>query len=136
MSIRSIIAGIYEYRVGVATGCGLVVGVLWLQLCLAPQVNSAILVQVACREVESRTVDGARPPSLESRDYWGRPFFYASHDDCYLIASYGSDGRADAAYDLSLCQVTTGRHPRQTSCWWPTMDTVYINGKPFKACGK
>ena len=110
--------------------------ILWLQLCFAVQVNSAILAQAASQEVQTETVDGVRPRALKQRDYWGRPFLYLQSAECFAVVSFGSDGKPDDAYDLATCKLETGRHPPRTSCIWPTMDTVYVNGAPAKACGK
>lgn len=114
----------------------LVGGVLWLQFCFSVQVNAAIRAQAASAEVQRNTLGAIRPPSLTQKDYWERPFLYLTSADCFVVVSFGSDGKPDENYDLSVCKWPTGRYAPRTSCIWPTMDTVYINGLPAKACGK
>ncbi len=128
--------------------------ILWiaqLELCFTPQVRAAMTAAAACREIakwrwEHRetptpsTIDLASwrsdplPETVKSLDYWHRPFLYLHDDDCFVLVSYGSDGKPDAnqTYDLSLCRETTKR----STCGWPTKDTVFVNGEPLRYCLK
>lgn len=77
---------------------------------------------------------GQLPAALKTLDYWGRPFLYLHDSECFVLVSYGSDGKPDPneTYDLSLCRETTQR----STCAWPTIDTVFVNGEPLRYCLK
>lgn len=107
--------------------------VAWLELCYSAQINASIATRIAAAEVRRQTDGGVKPQTLASHDHWGRPFLYLTSSDCDLLVSYGSDGKPDDRYDLSMCELPA--EPR-SSCAWPTSDTIYINGEPRKACGK
>ena len=124
-----------------------------LLLCFTPQVNSSIAALhalgeiTAWREAQRLGLEyfdftshlargpGPVPPTLRSLDFWGRPFLYLHYDDgCFVLVSYGSDGKQDQGetYDHSLCQPTVTR----STCSWPTLDTVFVNGLPVRYCLK
>ena len=77
---------------------------------------------------------GPLPETVRTLDYWGHPFLYLHDGECFVLVSYGSDGKPDSneRYDLSLCRETAKR----STCAWPTIDTVFVNGEPLRFCLK
>jgi len=107
----------------------------WLEGPYSKQVNASIRTRRVSAAVAQRHRDeGAFPRVLEDRDSWGRPFGYFVRGDCVVLVSYGDDGAPDVTdYGPALCDSP----PRRTSsCWWPTLDTVFVNGTPVQSCSK
>ena len=126
---------LHKHWLAITICAGIAESFAWLQWSFSNQVNASMAAQNAVREVKERTVSGVKPQTLTTLDYYGRPFLYLASKDCDVIISYGANGKPDDTYDLSMCSLPTGRQAMHSACAWPTMDTIYINGEPRKACG-
>ncbi len=110
-------------------------GMLWLERSYSAQVNASLLTREVSEQIVESGTQSARASAIsDSRDHWGRPFAHFEREGCLVLVSYGSDGVPDTdGYGTSLCDAP----PRpSSSCWWPTRDTVFVNGKPLKYCLK
>lgn len=108
---------------------------VWLERCYSAQVNASIsAVKLSARIIGAKKTAPESPVGEEMLDRWGRPFARFEHGDCLVLVSYGSDGVPDRAdYGTSLCSAVP---QHRSSCWWPTRDTVVVNGVPTSACMK
>jgi hypothetical protein len=108
---------------------------VWLEQSYSSQVNASILTMKTSAHMIERQMQPANTTlAPESRDHWGRPFAHFEREGCLVLVSYGSDGIPDTdSYGTSLCD---GTQKASSSCWWPTFDTVFVNGKPIKSCLK
>lgn len=108
---------------------------VWLELCYSAQVNASIIaVNVSARMLQAEKNPPPSSPAAIDRDRWGRPFARFEREDCLVLVSYGSDGVPDRAdYGTSLCAAVP---EHRSSCWWPTLDTVVVNGVPVSSCMK
>lgn len=107
-------------------------GFMWFELCYSAQVNASIsAVNLSARILEAKKESLEPPLAL---DRWGRPFGRFEGKDCLVLVSYGSDGVPDRDdYGTSLCATIP---KARSSCWWPTLDTVVVNGAPTSSCMK
>jgi len=106
----------------------------WAELSLRPQVNATVATaNVADRLEVSNSFSLGLPATLAGSgagpavlDAWGYPFGYWKRGRCFVLVSYGSDGKPDASdYEGRLCE--SAMHA--STCWWPAMDTVFCQRK-------
>jgi hypothetical protein len=111
----------------------------WVELSLGPQVNATIAVANVAERLEVFNLFSRALPDTPSGpeggapvlDAWGHPFGYWKRGTCFVLVSYGSDGKPDTSeYDARLCESTV----HSSTCWQPSMDTVFVNARPLHAC--
>jgi hypothetical protein len=98
------------------------------------QVNNAIVVQRLAKAVrDTRALTGAYPPSLDERDFFGRPIHYVVREDGFVLVSFGRGGTADRPDDSDL--IGAELEPEST-CLRPWADTVATDRRLVAFCLK